>query len=134
MKVKKTIHAIFSLFVIISINLFSEDVSLSRISPKGKQFYEEQKDKYPPFENDKYQKEAEQKYPMVQIGEQITITTRRNTYTGKFGGMKGNSIIVGDKALPTVDIPPEDMFKYSEELNKKKREDYVAKFKTKYNE
>lgn len=134
MNSKKIIFASFSILAISFISLFSEDVSLSRISPRGKQFYEEQKDKFPPFENDKYQKEAEAKYPLTKIGEQITIVTRRNTYTGKFGGMKGNSIIVGDKALPTVDIPPDDLIKYSEELNKKKRDEYISKFKNEYNQ
>ncbi|HRU01525.1 MAG TPA: PA14 domain-containing protein [Victivallales bacterium] len=116
-----------------SVYLFAEDVSLNRISPKGKSVYEEKKDDYPPFELEKYQKEAESKYPMVKIGDEITISTRRNTYRGKFGGVKGNTIIVGDKVLPTVDIPPGELTKYSEELNKKARDAYISKFRNEYN-
>jgi hypothetical protein len=131
--IKVKVFFITAFIFIFACKCIFASASLSSISAKGKAIYETKKQSYPDFENGKYDKEAEERYPLVKIGDQITINTKRNSYTGKFGGMKGSLIIVGDKTLPTIDISEEELLRYSADKNQKARNAYVKKFSDEYN-
>ncbi len=73
--------------------------------------------------------EAEKKYAMLKKGDKITVTIRWGAggmeYTGKYNGFNGRHLFVGDKQVPSVDLPARILDSVDEDRCAKKREEYV---------
>lgn len=91
---------------------------------------------FPPLDERQLQQEAAKKYPIVEIGQNVSVTfqanpVRRTTVTGKFRGIQqGEFIVVGNQKILMKDLVPPpavevQRLQFDPDENKIKREEYM---------
>ncbi len=79
---------------------------------------------------DKVVADAKKKYIPINKGDKVTVSTRRSSYTGKFGGFFGNRIKVGHRWVPIIDLSKDLLDRMKPAMVKKNRIKYVHKYYT----
>ena len=107
--------------------------NLSKIAPKGKEELEKKLAEYPPFDEEKYKKEAKKKFKLYKEGSKVTLKTSRKNVTGTFRGVTDRTINIGSKKIAKFDLTEPQISQFDPKLNKKLRIQYVKGQKAGYN-
>ncbi len=108
-------------------------LSLKNISEQGVKIYTEKMEAYAPMDIAAFEKEAEEKFPLYNIGDEVTLNFKRGIAKGKFYSFDGQYIKIGSSTVPVVDIDSTTLSKFSKEENKKLRTQLVKLGKDSYN-
>lgn len=85
----------------------------------------------------KWMVEAERKYPICRIGEELTITCRNRKgetakVTDKFYGQDAKSIRIGAETIPKAAIPKEELLRFDPVRSEQLRKEYVNRRVTQF--
>ncbi|HBC88845.1 MAG TPA: hypothetical protein DCZ94_18025 [Lentisphaeria bacterium] len=134
MKFKITTKLLTAASFLVSLSLYSgPTITLKNISEQGLKIYNEKMTAYPAMEVPKFEKEAEEKYPLYKEGDEITLNTIRSVVKGKFYSYNTKYITIGSTNVPVVDVDSTTLAKFSKEENQKLRNVHIKMGKDAYN-
>jgi len=87
---------------------------------------------YPVFDEEKAIKEAGKRFPLIKVGEEVSVLYRRREAKGKFYGIERNILKIGGKKVPLMDINQSLVSRFSPEENKKVRDQFIKQQKLDY--
>ena len=95
------------------------------LSPSGLALLQESMKDYPAFDEKKVKADAEEKYKLAKVGDQVTVKYRKGQISGLLRELDKKSIRVGDTKIVFIDMDPEEDARFIEDKCKILRNKYV---------
>ena len=127
-----------TLLFVFSIVFFSyglkgvESSKVKLLTPAGQKLIDKEREDYPDFDKQKAVDAAVKRYPLLEIGTEISVTYTRNEAKGKFYGIEGRFARIGSSKVPLMDLSDDMLSKLSKEKNSELRAQYVSSEKSLY--
>ncbi len=104
------------------------------LAPPGLALLQEKLKSYAPFDEAKLKTEAEAKYKLVKVGDEVTVKHRKGQLTGVLRSIDKKGIQIGDKSVFFIDMDEKELARFSEEKTKDLRTTYLKAQQEAYEE
>lgn len=103
------------------------------LSPSGLAVLQEKLKSHPAFDDARVRADAEKKFKLFKIGDEVSVKDRKGQVSGAFRGMDKMSITVGDKHVLFMDMDEKDAAQFSESRTRELRNQYIRLQQESYN-
>jgi hypothetical protein len=103
-----------------------------KLSPTGEKLLAAKDAEYPPFDADKVRHEAETLYPVIEVGDEVSILRRGRKVKGAFRSIDAKYLRIGDTNVPLIDLEPDVIARFSPDGVRQQRERHVSREQSRY--
>ncbi len=95
------------------------------LAPAGLALLQEKLKSYPAFDEEKVKADAEAKFKLAKVGDEITVKHRKGQISGVLRSIDKKSVQIGDKSVFFIDMDAKEIARFFEDKTKDLRTDYV---------